>query len=268
MLAYLHARTARLSPTGLEMFLQCPFQYFGGRLLRLREPPGRPEDRLDFLTQGNIVHSVLARWYAAPCDIERLFEEEFARILEEKNIQPGYHTERLRNAMLEDLRAFAGDGRWPLQGLESRMEEPFEFDLTDSIRIAGKIDRLDFAPDGSAFVTDYKYSRAQTAKNKRDDENLLQAPLYAMAAERVFGVRAAGMHYVALKGGIDEIGWDAPFPEGFFERATEKTVSAVEEIRAGRVEVAPANLDKCRFCDFRDVCRVAAGEAAELAEGA
>jgi ATP-dependent helicase/DNAse subunit B len=269
LLAYLHARTARLSPTGLEMYLQCAFQYFGGRTLRLKAPPGRPEDRLDFLTQGNIVHSVLARWYAAPCDIEQLFEEEFARELEAKNIQPGYHTERLRNAMVEDLHAFATDGRWPLKGLESRMEEPFEFDLTDSIRIAGKIDRLDFAADGSVFVTDYKYSRAQTAKGRRDDENLLQAPLYAMAAERVFGVRAAGMHYVALKGGIEEIGWDAPFPEGFFERAIEKTVSAVEEIRAGRVAVEPSNRDKCRYCDFRDVCRVAAaGEAAEVAEGA
>jgi RecB family exonuclease len=148
------------------------------------------------------------------------------------------------------------------------MEELFEFELTDSIRISGKIDRLDLAADGSAFVTDYKYSRAQTAKGKRDDENLLQAPLYAMAAERVFGVRVAAMHYVALKGGIEEIGWVTPFPEGFFERAVEKTARAVEEIRSGRVEVAPANADKCRFCDFSDVCRVQAREAAALAEGA
>jgi RecB family exonuclease len=150
------------------------------------------------------------------------------------------------------------------------MEEPFEFDLTENIRIAGKIDRLDIAPDGAVYVTDYKYSRAQTAKGRRDDENLLQAPLYAMAAERVLGMRPAAMHYVALKGAIEEIGWDAPFPAGFFERAVEKTVGAVEEIRAGRVEAAPANRDKCRFCDYRDICRVAAVEdqVAEAGEGA
>ena len=143
------------------MYLQCPFQYFSAKTMRLRPPPGRPEERLDFLTQGNIVHSVLSKWYAVPGDIEPLFEEEFARALEQKCIQPGYHTERLRNAMLDDLRAFAADGRWPRQGLDSRMEEAFEFDLTESIRIAGKIDRLDIAPDGTVFVTDYKYSRAR-----------------------------------------------------------------------------------------------------------
>ena len=75
------------------------------------------------------------------------------------------------------------------------------------------------------------------------------------------------MHYVALKGGIEEIGWDAPFPEGFFERAMEKTVSAVEEIRAGRVAVEPSNRDKCRYCDYKDACRVqSAGVTIEIEE--
>jgi CRISPR/Cas system-associated exonuclease Cas4 (RecB family) len=36
----------------------------------------------------------------------------------------------------------------------------------------------------------------------------------------------------------------------------------VAEIRAGRVDAAPANPDKCRNCEFRDVCRVEAGGAA------
>ena len=51
LLEYLHTRTGKLSPTLLESYLQCPFQYFGSRLLRLKTAPPRPEERLDFLTQ-------------------------------------------------------------------------------------------------------------------------------------------------------------------------------------------------------------------------
>jgi len=44
-------------------------------------------------------------------------------------------------------------------------------------------------------------------------------------------------------------------------------MAIVAAIRSGRMEVAPSDRDKCRYCDFRDVCRVA-GEEAALAEGA
>ncbi|MGA2267420.1 MAG: PD-(D/E)XK nuclease family protein [Bryobacteraceae bacterium] len=275
LLELLNAKTGRLSPTDLESYLQCPFRYFGGRMLRLKAAPLRPEERLDFLTLGSIVHEVLAAWWVEPRDVAGLFESVFERYLEEKRIPSGYHTERLRNAMLDDLRAFASDGRWPRGGFQSRMEERFVFALDESLEISGKIDRLDTAPDGRAYVIDYKYSNAQSTKDKLKDESLLQAPLYLMAAEKVFRVKAAGMFYVGLKGGVQYAGWSesglmngVPFPENWLERKKEQTLGVVAEIRAGRVEAAPADPDKCGYCDYRDVCRVEAGRAEALAEGA
>jgi len=267
LLEFLRGKTARLSPTDLESFLQCPFQFFGRRTLRLKPAPARPEERLDFLTQGSIVHEVLAAWWASQGDVAPLFEDVFARYVEAERIPWGYHTERLRNAMLDDLRGFAADGRWPRGEYQSRMEEKFAFRLDESLEIAGKIDRLDTAPDGHAYVIDYKYSNAQNTKDKLKDENLLQAPLYLMAAERFFGVKAAGMFYVGLRGGVEYAGWKE-IPEGWLERKKEQTLQVVAEIRAGRVESAPAKSDKCRYCEFRDVCRVEVGEAEALAEGA
>jgi ATP-dependent helicase/nuclease subunit B len=263
---FLREKSARQSPTRIEMYLQCPFQYYSARTLRLKPPPARPEERLDFLTQGNIVHAVLAKWYLEPRDIEARFVEEFARSVEEKRIPQGYHTERLRNGMIEDLRAFAADGRWPVPGVRSLTEQEFEFALGDSVTIAGKIDRLDIAGDGQAWVTDYKYSRS--VKAKIEDENLLQAPLYLIGAQRAFGVEPAGMSYVALKGGIEVAGWGPDFPEGFFENAEARTLQAVEEIRAGRIVPNPADRDKCRFCDYRDICRVEARATEAEVEGA
>jgi ATP-dependent helicase/DNAse subunit B len=258
LLEFLREKTARLSPTDLESFLQCPFQYFGRRTLRLKPAPSKPQDRLDFLTQGNIVHQVLAAWWADQGDVAPLFEDVFARFVEEERIPSGYHTERLHNAMLDDLRGFAADGQWPRGDFQSRMEEKFVFQLDESLAISGKIDRLDTAPDGRAYVIDYKYSGAQSTKEKVKDESLLQAPLYLMAAEEYFGLKAAGMFYVGLKGGVVYAGWKE-IPEGWLERKKQQTLQVVAEIRVGRVDVAPANPDKCRYCDFRDVCRVEAG---------
>jgi ATP-dependent helicase/DNAse subunit B len=265
LLEFLREKTARLSPTDLESFLQCPFQYFGRRTLRLKPAPPRPQDRLDFLTQGNIVHEVLAAWWPDQGDVAPLFESVFARYVEAERIPSGYHTERLHNAMLDDLRGFAADGQWPRGDFQSRMEERFVFPLDESLAISGKIDRLDTAPDGRAYVIDYKYSGAQSTKEKVKDESLLQAPLYLMAAEEFFGLKPAGMFYVGLKGGVVYAGWKE-IPEGWLERKKEQTLQVVAEIRAGRVDVAPANPDKCRYCDFRDVCRVEAGEAEALVE--
>ena len=266
LLEFLGQKTARVSPTALETYLQCPFQYFGSRLLRLQTAPLRPEERLDFLTQGNIVHEVLARWFAEPGEIAPLFEEVFARVLAEKRIPVAYQTERVRNAILDDLLAFTRSERFPAGKFDSRMEEKFEFALDESLRISGKIDRLDVAADGSAYVVDYKYSNAQNTKNRRDNPNLLQAPLYLMAVEKFFGLRAAGMYYIGLKGGIQNIGWESSeLPPDWLEGARARTLQIVDNIRAGRVEVHPTDRDKCRFCDCADICRIDVGEAAPQA---
>jgi RecB family exonuclease len=151
--------------------------------------------------------------------------------------------------------------------------------LNDNVRVRGKIDRLDVAPDGRAWVVDYKYSAAQRTRQRLSDENLLQAPLYFMAAEKFFGAKPAGMFFVALKGGVNYAGWSLepvgalrhePIPEGWAETAAERALRAVEEIRAGRVVAAPGDDARCDYCDFRDICRKdsVSAEALPLAEGA
>jgi len=268
LLRILREKSGKLSPTGLESYLQCPFQYFGRQVLRLKKAPVRPEERLDFLTQGNIVHEVLAAWYAQPQDMTELFERVFQRYLEEKQIPPGYHTERLRNAMLEDLETFAKDQRWPREAYQSRMEEAFVFLLEEGLEILGKIDRLDVTADGRAYVLDYKYSASKNIQARKDDPALLQAPLYLMAAKRL-GYEPAGMYYIGLKKELEYVGWEAAeLPADWEAAATERTIRLAGRIRAGRMEVAPSDREKCRFCDCRDVCRVEGLEAAVIAESA
>jgi len=279
LLDRLRERTARLSPSALESFLQCPFQHFGTRVLRLKTAPRRPEDRLrrNYLLQGEIVHEVLKIWWKEPQDLEALFERVFLEYCQRERIQRGYHTERLRNRMLDDLRGFAADVRWPRALFESQTEETFTLAIDAGLEISGRIDRIDKGADGRAYIIDYKYSAAENVRKKKDDETLLQAPLYMLAAERQFGARPAGMFYVGLKKGVTYVGWsEGPVGDVDYldlaadwrEDVRERTLRNAAAIRSGRIEAAPADRAKCRYCDVRDVCRVgAAGDMLELAEG-
>ena len=266
MLHLLQQKTLTVNPTGLESYLQCAFQYFLNRTLRLKTAPPRPSERLDFLTQGIIVHEVLAKWWTERSDIGVVFEESFARQCELKRIPRSFHSECMREAMRRNLLAFAQDERWPRPGCTSETEREFTFTLADGIAVSGKIDRIDKGPDGEAYVTDYKYS-AQV-ESKAENPNLLQAPLYLLAVERALGLKPAGMDYVGLKGSIEVVGWPAPLPEGFLENAVAKTLHAVEEIRSGRVEPEPADPGACRYCDFRDACRIEVRKIPARAESA
>jgi ATP-dependent helicase/DNAse subunit B len=258
-------RHSRFSPTPLESYLQCAFQFFGRYTLRLEAAPTRPEERLDFRAQGTIVHAVLSEIHRAPQPLDEAFDRIFRLKCEELRVLPGYRTEALRHRMLADLRALVEDSEWAGE-FETRTEQKFRYTLAEDVEISGRIDRMDVTPDGSAFVIDYKYSGAQGTRNRAADRNLLQPQLYVLAVERLFGLRAAGMFYWGLKGGIQRKGWSEPFPPGWREQAIATTMRVAGEIRAGRVEPGPADPGKCRFCDFRDVCRFEAATG-ELAEG-
>src|SRR5581483_8340433 len=112
------------------------------------------------------------------------------------------------------------------------------------------------------------YSNSQRLKARIEDDNLLQAPLYLLAAERKFGHAAGAMYYVGLKGAVQYEKWETS--AGWRERATERTLAVIGEIRGGRVDVAPVDRDDCRFCDSKDICRVEtqSAEGRAAAEGA
>ena len=204
---------------------------------------------------------MLAEWLAQPQDIAPLFERIFAEKCQEESIGLGYHTERLRNAMLEDLKQFAADTQWPRAQFSSETEKEFQVPLDDTFQVAGRIDRIDTDAEGRAYVIDYKYSAPERVKAKKDSGQL-QGPVYALAAERGFGVRPAGMFFVGVKKEVKYVGWsdtgllDAdPIPAEWAQTAGQ-ALRIVSEIRLGRLAPAPADRDVCRYCDVRDVCRI------------
>jgi RecB family exonuclease len=177
-------------------------------------------------------------------------------------VPEGYRTEACRERMVADLRALVEDPGWTEDG-EIRVEEKFRYTLGADVEIRGRIDRTDVTPDG-AYVIDYKYSGAQNTKSLGTNQNLLQSQLYMLALERSLGLRPAGMSYWGFKGGIQRTP-RIPFDPS---QTIETALRIVGEIRAGRVEPHPADPEKCRFCELRDVCRYEIAAHVDLAEGA
>ena len=252
------------TPSSLECFLDCPFQFFARYTLKLRTRPLTPQDRLDFMLQGNIVHHTLAEWHRNPQPITPLFERIFAEQCARNSVFMGYRTEYLRRQMLDDLKRFCASDKLPPPAA-ILTEQKFEIAVDDALQLKGRIDRVDTLPDGRALIVDYKYSAKATVSGKMDKATLLQAGLYALAAERALGLAPAGVFYYGLKRDLKIVGWSDP--PGAFGMKTEPLTrewiasvariarTAADQIREGRIAAAPASLDLCRLCDFRDVCR-------------
>jgi ATP-dependent helicase/DNAse subunit B len=262
---------AEVKPTALESYLQCPFQFFGRYTLGLKGRPPRPEERLEFRGCGTIVHDVIAQWLATHDSLDEVFERVFHAVAQKEFIPTGYKTELLRSQMLVDLRRFTERDAWP-EGHQSQSEVKCQFQLEGGLKVSCRIDRLVKSIDGRAFVIDYKYSKKKVSEYT-GNKNLLQGPLYWLAAERGLQLQPAGMYYCSLRDRVEYGGWGEslgsaragaiePFTPEWLCAAVERGMRAAGEIASGRIVPAPSDISKCRFCDFRDVCRYAAAEVA------
>jgi len=261
-----------LSPTGIESFLQCPFQFFANKTLRLRRRPPVPRDRLDLLLQGNILHRALAEWTKAPllgsAILDEIFEEECARL----RVPEGYRTEAVRLELMRNFRGFLEDNRFTL-GWPTRVEEKFSYPLNPLVNITGRIDRMDVGPANEALVIDYKYSAGNKIKERVDDTgegHLVQGGLYLAAAKRTFGLDPVAMLFCGLKKDVTWDGWHVSIPgleslgtsstrefmRALIDDAERAAVRVHEAITSGDIAVRPTDPRKCRWCDYCDICRV------------
>ena len=262
-----------MRPTAIEQFLQCPFRFFAEQTLQLSPPPKRPEERLDPLVQGTIVHETLKEWQRAAQPLGTLFARIFEKQCGRQRVPPGYRTETARREMLRNLERALPEIDLNL-GWKVYSEEPFRFELEPGVEISGRIDRYDVSGDGRALVIDYKYSSETSVKQRvkeADDNNrYVQGGLYLIAIEESLGYRPAGMLYCSLKEETTWHGWrlviegldkgKAYTPESLREevidKARERSLWAVSEIRGGRIGPAGTDIRACRYCESYDLCRV------------
>lgn len=208
-----------LSPTALEAYARCPFQFFARNLLGL-ERLERPEDVAGpgGADMGQIVHAILGAFYqelvgrkyftagAPSVNIQSILSAvtKKAFIDFERDNPVGYPLDweirceeialLLDRAVAADLAELAGSGFAPIA-----MESDATVRLPDSwpaplggLTIRGRMDRIDYqAKENRYRVVDYKLKSQKT--RRPEDKDLLrsalrgqrlQPPFYLLLAER------------------------------------------------------------------------------------
>ena len=283
----------RISPTMLESYGRCPFQYFAARVLRL-ERLERPEwtAPVQALEQGQLCHEILQAFYE---DLDRAFGDGWSEWLDsaadrvlsafEKRSPTGYpaawETAReellamLREAVREDRQEMADTGFRPV-GLEKDLTAQLDTDWPEDLRglpLQGRLDRVDHDARGGRYrVIDYKYKSGKEPGTVDKNPVLaalqgrrLQLPLYLLlAAGDEIGREAAAGAAIDAAWYFLAPRWDAgPLVRKEFtgkswrqpdgETIRDTVARLLRGIRDG--EFPPVPDDYCRFCQVSEICR-------------
>jgi ATP-dependent helicase/DNAse subunit B len=267
LLNALRARYLTLRATGIESFLQCPYQFFARTTLGIQPLPPTPSERLTPLVEGILIHSVIAAWHRNGGRLPEIFDREWQRTLRRHRIPEGYRTEFSRALIERSLRFYEEKcGLEP--GWEVHPEQDITLDL-DGVTILGRIDRYDTNEAGQCAVYDFKFSGKSSLRNREKKQEaglFIQGGLYS-AALRQAGLTPISFRYIGLRG---DTNWGVPVEGADLTALIGESLrisgDAAFRIRQGEIAVRPADPDACQYCEFLTACRVA--EAAAEAEAA
>lgn len=277
------------SPSQLESFLFCPFQFFLRYVLKLLPVDERDELEEDYTERGSRVHrvlEVLERRLAQ--EAGNRLEQAEAVILNEMNNESSRGSDiELAVNEIEQRRLVRTIRRYVRQheayetttttgtpvphlfevafGFEERDPQSFaslELGAGDKrVRLQGKIDRIDLVAGGDASlyrIIDYK-TGACPSKTDVKEAIYLQLPLYALAVERIVLQKTTAL--------LHDVGYWALAGDGFKpialkqwesdRQALEEYVSGVVgQLRQGLFIVDSCKDDCVHRCEYGSICRI------------
>lgn len=285
-----HALGARAySPTALEKFATCPYQFLLHAVLRLSpREPSRAIEELGPLERGSLIHTIQFELLAelrrdgllpvtrttlpeARVRLDRIANEVALRF--EDELSPAIarvwedNVATLTADLREWLRRAAEEQTWaPWRfelgfGLVERRRDrdpastPEPVALDCGLRLRGSIDLVERSARGSIRATDHKTGKVRAhAGAVINGGSTLQPVLYALALEKLLPgttVEAGRLYYCTQTGDFEEvvIPLDAHARESA-ERVAETIGDALDR---AFLPAAPAK-GACEYCSYRPVC--------------
>ncbi|HEY8049209.1 MAG TPA: PD-(D/E)XK nuclease family protein, partial [Ramlibacter sp.] len=175
---------ARISATAYDDLRMCPYRFFARRQLGLQEPEEIDVD-LDKRDFGNWLHRVLATFHTALAaqggDKRGLLDEAAAQVTREMRLDEGEFLPfraawaQAREGYLDWLAKHEAAEGATFESSEQDHEREFA-----SVRLFGRIDRIDNLRGGTRMVMDYKTeSHDKTRERVRDPGEDTQLAFYA-----------------------------------------------------------------------------------------
>jgi ATP-dependent helicase/nuclease subunit B len=284
------------SPSQLESFALCPFQFYQRYVLGLKVVDERRELDEDYAGRGSEVHRVLEQIHEQAAaeeaenlierlevliqtemrvELEKLDEKEsdLPQVLQEINTR---RTDKALKRYVCQFRSYFGrpDGEPKPHKFEVAFGQSEDEDDTAShphltlgdepevVRLQGKIDRIDLVSreDGKTSFRVIDYKTGSNPSNKDVFDGLAsQLPLYALAVERLV-LSEEGYEF-------QDAGYWNLREEGFKNVKIKDWVTyrgelitfvlaMVSQLRGGAFPIVSRKPDCRKFCDYHAVCRV------------
>ena len=253
----------KISASGYNALVACPYQYLARHVLRLAELDDVQEliDKADY---GSAVHAALTAFHRAHPVVSDLDPAEATQALET------FTSEAFRGAVAANYLARAWLARWKplievyIEWQRAREAEGWRFrvgEATKALEIAtpqgrvitlrGRIDRVDAGPDGTVSVIDYKTQRRDFLKRKLDVPGEdVQLPAYALlwggpvAAALFLSLEREGVKDVALSE-VNTLAQETRERLGLLHDAMHEGAA----LRAQGTEAV------CQYCEMDGLCR-------------
>lgn len=270
-----------LSVSQLNTYAKCPYRFFCEYVLNL-EALEEESLELDAREKGIIVHSVLRTFWARHLEGPLPSLEEAQLLLEE--LLTSAYRERGFAPPADLVRALRFFIRQDLQRVQkgfrpAYLERAFGQVVIPSahgpVPMRGRIDRIDWHPDGAYVLYDYKTGDPPSNESVREGKDV-QVAAYLVAAQTLLPQgRAVGAAYYPIDGGSprgvfhqdyrDELaaargstmaGEDYLQQLAKFEQILSELVDSILE---GAFPVEPADSRVCSYCPFQGICRKEVG---------
>lgn len=252
----------RLSASGYNSLVACPYQFFATRMLGLDgldELSDMPEKR-DY---GDWLHEILRKYHEAVCDrkiaivdreylLREISENVFGTALERSAAALGYYArwQKVIPAYLDWANEREAQG-WKFVAGEQRFDKTLTWS-DGQITLHGYIDRIDENADGERAILDYKTKALQSLRDKLKDGEDHQLAFYGMLSD--LPVTAA--HFVALEVTKDKTGDAEAKNYTEWQALLEAQVVAnIQAIAGGALLPATGIEQVCVHCEVRGLCR-------------
>jgi DNA helicase-2/ATP-dependent DNA helicase PcrA len=234
---------ARLSASAVETYETCPLQFKFEREWKLSRQLHAA------LQYGAAVHRVLRTYYDSVRLGRTKADDELIELFRNDLLAAGIQDEYQRGLYLDQgtaqLREFLEGARAVPVREVLHTEEWFEVQMGET-KVAGRIDRIDRAVDGTVAIVDYKTGKARP---QEDADESLQLSIYTIAAREKWGYRVGDVVFHNLDGNVQVVSRRTDFQ---LEQARERVRGVAQHISEGNFK--PKLGFHCSFCAFRGLC--------------